>query len=469
MATIAEKLADLLGVAPSTNISTVIKRATGDETGEANITNLVDDVDVGNESLQFKVELEEGASLYGPGPIDSETNLPYICSQITSITLPKRVTHIAAGFASGLTALKEFHGRDLVEINMGNFMNLSSLEYVDLPNVETISQSAFDGCKNISSAYVPKLKRIEVGGWPTVVAAKELDFPSLEYASAACKSDNTTEPYSNVEKIHIGPNCETITSNSFSGHINLKELVIDGCETITDGSFNGAISVYSTPIFNTALKSLKLKNVKTIANGCFAGFKGLKIVWFSKALESLSGSFTNYDSSTQTVIKSDAICSCEFGEGEVEGAPRGFKDDHIRYNVTEAQYEEMKKEVLAWDVIESKTGQYIVSQAPQVKNVFIQDFTEFRSLYTPSIGDTLKVSVANDSNSFEKLYTISHEEHDGSDKYWSDGVTFDMPTPEFDGIIILYTNNSTMIDVYNPEFSSFDTASEYTVTISKKL
>ena len=222
-------------------------------------------------------------------------------TSITSVVIPKTVTTIGGSAFQGCTSLKRieilgetisitigaFNGCSALEslvLNCksipSNFKGMESIKTVQLNEAETITGSAFDKCKGLTSVYMPKVKTINAYAFRWCTSLSSLTLPEGLTGIGAeafryCPLSTIALPESlsiiednafsdcGLTSVIIPSSVTFMKANSFSG--NKLESVEFHCESV--GSWFKNQTTLTNVVFD--------EGVKTIAASAFAGCTGL--------------------------------------------------------------------------------------------------------------------------------------------------------------------------------------------------
>ena len=205
-------------------------------------------------------------------------------STASDIQLGNCVTEIGQGAFSGYTNITDVEFPDsLTTIGVGAFSG-SSVSSIDFNNTETIGNSAFTSCQNITN--------LTIGSAVTSIGASAFQncsgFTNLTIGSAVTSIGNSAfQSCGGLTNVDIPDNVETIGTNAFYYCRNMVSATIgDGVTSIGQGAFNQNDNMTGATIGS---------GITSIGSNCFTGskMKRLNIEATTPPTIAYSGTFGN--------------------------------------------------------------------------------------------------------------------------------------------------------------------------------
>lgn len=179
-----------------------------------------------------------------PSTVKSIRARAFMESGIREITIPETVTQLSgSAFYSCNNLERVIIKAPITKIEMNTFNGCSNLKSVTLPNtIREIDSYVFQNCRSLTSINIPS-------------SLKELNRAVFENCSSLVSIDLK--------------NCESISSNTFSGCTNLQNVKMEKCREI------GNIFRYCT-----SLKEIRIpESVQYISGEAFRGCSSLEKVY----------------------------------------------------------------------------------------------------------------------------------------------------------------------------------------------
>ncbi len=155
------------------------------------------------------------------------------CKNIINLYLPESVKEMRCSFEE--TNIKKFEAEGL-KIILGNQFKKSNIETVNCPNVTQVNNRAFEGCQKLRDVYLPKVQL--VGDYAFYISIgsqngsslRKLDMPNLvTIKEDAFQNCGCTEIYL--------PKLKTIGAGAFSYSSNLEKVDFPQAEEFYDKCF----------------------------------------------------------------------------------------------------------------------------------------------------------------------------------------------------------------------------------------
>lgn len=198
---------------------------------------------------------------------------------------------------TGFTRIESTTFPVAVSIAQSAFASMPNLQYVNMPEVETIAANAFYGCINVSEWHFPKAKNINYGFYNTGVAV----------------TDTRPSERAWLDSIEILPQ-----SAGFSQKQQLTNIYAPACKTI------GPFALYYTGMSD--LNETNFPNVDTIHYGAFAYCYSLANVSMSK-LVSVIGA-PNWQIQNTVFYSTSSLKEVTFDALEYDTGWLGLRDGH---------------------------------------------------------------------------------------------------------------------------------------------
>ena len=284
----------------------------------------------------------------------------YICSGLTSITIPNSVTSIgkyAFEGCSGLTSITI--PNSVTSIGDFAFMNCSGLTSVTIPgSVTSIGYMAFYGCSGLTSITIPNsvtsigkyafegcsgLTSVTIGNSVTSIG---------DYAFYGCSGLTSVTIPNSVTSIGEGAfhGCSGLTSVTIPGSVtSIGYMAFYGCSGLTSITIPNSVTSIGKYAFEgcSGLTSVTIGNsVTSIGDYAFYGCSGLTSVTIPNSVTSIGeGAFHGCSGLTSITIGSgvkriysQAFASCKeltdvycLAEMFPNTSTDAFKDSYIEY------------------------------------------------------------------------------------------------------------------------------------------
>lgn len=149
------------------------------------------------------------------------------------------------------------------------FYGDSNIKSINLPNVTTMGEGAFQSCSNLESVNFPKLVTVGQNVFRSCVKLKTIHLPELTTIGATCflySGNNSTiivlpklttmtgkavfDRVNLIEAIDLGENCKNLSSDAFyhnTGQKTINNLILRSKSVVkpaTWGSINGLRTIY---------------------------------------------------------------------------------------------------------------------------------------------------------------------------------------------------------------------------------
>ena len=282
-------------------------------------------------------------SLYKSGAI-TPTGIKYISTGIAGTAAVSSYAFVVLDLPPDL--IRERLTGDLITYSNSTPTSVASYAFagtnitsIDLPNVETIYPSAFQGCLNLSSIYFPKLSSI--GSWafadctnltsfsfplctkigPGANVFLRCGFTSISLPSTCTTlSDGAFAECVNLSYFN-GPSLSTILNNIFSDCSLLTQIYLPICSSIGNYAFYKCVELSSINLsactylgqyaFSgcSKLQNVNIPKLKAIPYECFWNCKSLSIL-SAPACSNISGyAFENCSSFMSLYLMSTSVAT----------------------------------------------------------------------------------------------------------------------------------------------------------------
>ena len=228
---------------------------------------------------------------------------------IGSITIPEKIdgkTVVSIGmnaFENNNKITEVILPNSILEIGSAAFSKCTSLEKVNLGNVQKIGNNAFYGCTVLKNITIPKSLKSTYGLYPIFEGCTNLTTITLEEGL-------------------------TIIPSQLLAKTNIKEISIpNSVEKIEDSAFSEC----------TSLEKVNLGNVQKIGNNAFYGCTVLKNITIPKSLKSTYGLYPIFEGCTNlttitleeglTIIPSQLLAKTNIKEISIPNSVEKIEND----------------------------------------------------------------------------------------------------------------------------------------------
>lgn len=241
------------------------------KTGTASVTWLAHYDSSNAEAYKGDVVVPESISVDGVDyPVTAVASRAfYMCSELTSITLPSTITSIgqcAFQSCSGLSHVQL--PSKLATIENATFQSCTSLSAIEFPStLASISTSAFANCTSLEAIVLPAAcGSIDNAAFGGCTSLKDVTLPRALYSTgyrvfSGCKSLETItindnlpninislfENCENLKTVYLGKSITQIEPYAFSGCSNLHDIYF---ATVTPPGCGNASAFKNTPMVN---------------------------------------------------------------------------------------------------------------------------------------------------------------------------------------------------------------------------
>lgn len=235
----------------------------------------------------------------------------YMCSALTSVTIPNHVTSIgrcAFQVCSGLTSLTI--PNSVTTINEGAFLECSGLTSVTISNsISSIGRSTFQYCSGLTSVIIPS--SVTTIGFTAFAGCSSLTSVTIpnsvisigEYAFMDCSS---------LPSVTIPNSVATIGESAFARCSSLASVIIPNSVTsIGDDAFGNCSGLISVTLSNS---------VTSIGAYTFYECNNLASITIPNSVTSI-GRNAFYGCSRLTLLASEAIVPPTLGSDAFSGVP----------------------------------------------------------------------------------------------------------------------------------------------------
>ncbi len=221
-------------------------------------------------------------SVYNDLPVTSiASSAFYMCSSLTSITIPEGVTEIGGSAFSYCSSLKSIMlPTSLTNIVNYAFSGCSSLTSISLPDgITRIGHGMFSGCSSLTSITIPD--------------------------SVTSFGDAAFSDCSSLTSIAIPDGVTSIGSSAFGSCSSLTSITLpDSVTSIGSGAFGNCSSLTSITIPN---------GVTSIINALFSGCSSLTSITLPDSVTKIGSSAFAYCSSLKSITLPDGVTKIDSG------------------------------------------------------------------------------------------------------------------------------------------------------------
>lgn len=199
---------------------------------------------------------------------------------IRTVTLPDTATRIFNEAFMNCTALESVKGKGITQVEKNAFTN-STISVFPFEQLTTISNNAFEGCKNLKDVNLANVTTIQANAFKNASGLESLNCDKLTTLGVGAFAG------SDVKAVDF-ENLTTVSSNAF-----------ENCTSLSTASFPYAKTISQNAFFNcSSLESISVPVAKNIGANCFKGCS-LKKVFLDRA--EIIGNFAFADNKTLTV------------------------------------------------------------------------------------------------------------------------------------------------------------------------
>ena len=232
-----------------------------------------------------------------------------------------KISEIQTGGGSGdyleiKANLKTYSNKDITSLNSFAFANCTSLQSVNIPNVENLGYRVFFECTSLSSIDLPILHTSEDDAFANCTSLQSANIPNMTRLPA-----NMFRTCTSLKSIDL-PNVKELSYEVFYDCYALESVNLPICEEISDGCFQSSgLKSIELPkclklnwnVFNNCgmLATVNLPKVMFINGGCFTYSRSLSSV-YTPIVEKISGgTFEECESLTELDISKTYWCHLE--------------------------------------------------------------------------------------------------------------------------------------------------------------
>ena len=196
-------------------------------------------------------------------------------TNLESVTLGSDVVTIGYGAFEGCTNLVSINLENVTSVGDRAFEFCKSLTAANLsPNATTIGFNAFFECNSLTTVSVGKVSSIGTTAFGRCYALTSIDLSYVTFMDYQAFDDCTS-----LETVTLGSGLKEIKQNTFNGCTSLTTINLGNIETIGYNAFDGC----------EALTNVDLSKAKTIGSSAFQRCYGITTLNLSK-LESVENS-----------------------------------------------------------------------------------------------------------------------------------------------------------------------------------
>lgn len=252
---------------------------------------------------------------FNPSSIGSQQNQFQDCKMLTSVTLPIGATKLNKTFL-GCSSLQEvLNTDDLTLVEIAAFSECTSLESVDLPNVQTIGGYVFENCSALTSIGNGAPTTIQQNAFQNCSSLPSIDLSNCTYIGSTAFYGCSSLTFNNLDV-----SGKYVGNQAFMGCSKITGTLTIGSDTTFDFSdsrygevFKGTgISQVILPSNLNTIGSYMFQNCSQLSN---IDLSNISIIGYS-AFASCT-SLTHVDLSNITDIRDGAFGGCtQLGTGE---------------------------------------------------------------------------------------------------------------------------------------------------------
>lgn len=206
------------------------------------------------------------------------TNIFQSCTSLTAIDLTD-ITSIGANVFSGCSKLSDVKWGAFTDIPASAFKG-TAITSVNLPNVETVGNSAFADCKSLAAVSLPNATKLDTKAFHNCEVLATVSVPKVAELGTNVFQNNKA-----LKAIDLPSTVTEITGYMFGGCVALESFTVPASvTTIAAYAFNGCKALKTLVLEGDAVKTLDNKNAFT--NTPFkTADSGAKIVVKAELLE----------------------------------------------------------------------------------------------------------------------------------------------------------------------------------------
>lgn len=245
---------------------------------------------------------------------------------LESVTLGSDVVTIGYGAFEGNQKLVSINLENVTSVGDRAFEFCKSLTAADLsPNATTIGFSAFFECNSLTTVSVGKVSSIGNTAFGRCYALTSIDLSYVTFMDYQAFSDCTS-----LETVTLGSGLKEIKQNTFNGcksltTINLGNIetigysAFDGCEALTNVDLSKAKTIGSSAFQKCyGITSLNLSKLESVENSAFSECKNLVSVTLGDSCTSIGNrafyncrSLESINTENIVTVEDDAFLMCD--------------------------------------------------------------------------------------------------------------------------------------------------------------
>lgn len=204
---------------------------------------------------------------------------------LRSVTLPDTATAIGASAFADCTALQSVKGTGVRQISTSAFQN-SAVSDCQFPNVTSIGTKVFSGCRNLAEADFPKIDTIDAYAFENTAVRSIVSDTLQRIGMFAFRGSAVeTVSLPNLQTLSASAFANCPSLHTFSA-LRLKTLPVsafENCIALQTLELPEVVSAASRSLKNTGLRIAYLPKLQTVDLSAFSGCTALEAVLLPEA------------------------------------------------------------------------------------------------------------------------------------------------------------------------------------------